>query len=223
MLERAGTASPSVVSDKAYAGEEGLYMAGIEAIVAAIAQEADESALHIVADAEDAAQKTLDAAHASAKGELEAERARLADDAELARRRTKSKCDMIVGQRRLANKQALVQSVLERTKDELRSLEPDAYFPMLLQLVGRYATSGTGTLLLSAADEARMPPDFEERANALVRERGGSLKVEGVDEDLGGGFILRYGLVDVSCTLDALFAERADELRDRVAQLLFQE
>ena len=115
------------------------------------------------------------------------------------------------------------ESALERAKDELRSLEPDAYFPMLLQLVGRYATSGTGTLLLSAADEARMPPDFEERANALVRERGGSLKVEGVDEDLGGGFILRYGLVDVSCTLDALFAERADELRDRVAQLLFQE
>ena len=198
-------------------------MAGIEAIVAAIAQEADESALRIVADAEDAAQKTLDAAHASAKGELEAERAKLADDAELARRRTKSKCDMIVGQRRLANKQALVQSVLERAKNELRSLEPDAYFPMLLQLVGHYATSGAGTLLLSAVDEARMPPDFEERANALVRERGGSLKVEGVDEDLGGGFILRYGLVDVSCTLDALFAERADELRDRVAQLLFQE
>ena len=92
-----------------------------------------------------------------------------------------------------------------------------------MDLDDRCALSTAVALLLSAADEARMPPDFEERANALVRERGGSLKVEGVDEDLGGGFILRYGLVDVSCTLDALFAERADELRDRVAQLLFQE
>ena len=198
-------------------------MAGIDVIVATIAREAEESAARIVADAETAARATLEAAQASADEILEAERDKLEDDAALARRRTASRCDMIVGQRRLANQQALVQSVVDTAREELRSLPRDEYASMLLGLVDTYATGQEGLMLLSADDMRRLPPDFEARLDSVVRERGGALRIERSDLPLGGGFVLCYGLIDVSCTLDALFEEHADEMRDRVAQLLFQE
>lgn len=198
-------------------------MAGIDAIVEAIAQEAESSAKQVVADAEAEARGLVDDAKASAARYLEDEAAKLEDDGELARQRTKSRCDMIVSQRRLAGKQELVQSAIDRAKAELASLPDEEYFSTLLGLVGTHALAEDGQMLLSERDIVRMPSDFPWKVDGVAKGAGGSLDVEKADFSIEAGFVLRYGMIDVSCTLDALFAEHADELRDRAAELLFRE
>lgn len=198
-------------------------MAGIDAIVATIVEEAKASAQDIITEAESSAKETLETARANAERTLDEERARLDQEGELARQRTTSKCDMLIGRRQLARKQELVSEVVKRAQEQLLNQDTSAYFDMLLEVAKKNLAPEAGEMLLSQADLDRMPQDFSQRVSELASSCGGSLSLGLADMPLNGGFILRYGMIDISCTLDALFDERAEQIRDRVAALLFQE
>ena len=76
-------------------------------------------------------------------------------------------------------------------------------------------------MLLTAADYAAMPEGFAEKIADAARQAGGSLTVARTEDKLDKGFILSYGGIEENCSFKALFADKKDELNDRVSKLLF--
>ncbi|MDY4254194.1 MAG: hypothetical protein SOX69_00505, partial [Oscillospiraceae bacterium] len=71
-----------------------------------------------------------------------------------------------------------------------------------------------GTLCMSDEDIKRCPADFASRL-------GGNITVSSVPEKTDGGFILKYGDIEINCTFGALFAAYSDELKAKASEVLF--
>ncbi len=121
----------------------------------------------------------------------------------------------------LAVKQELIAEVLDKAKAAAASSEAGEYFDLLLKLCAKAVRKGDGQLRLSAADLGRVPQDFEEAVKETAVRAGGTLTLSKEPADMTNGFIITYGGVEENCTFDAIFAERANEFKDLVQNILF--
>ena len=55
----------------------------------------------------------------------------------------------------------------------------------------------------------------------MAQKKGGVLEISGETRNIDGGFILIYGGIEENCSIDAMFAEKRDELLDQVRKILF--
>ena len=121
----------------------------------------------------------------------------------------------------LAEKQRLIGETIARAKEELKSLDGEAYFEMLLKLAVKSAQTGEGELLFSAKDLARLPEGFEEQINAALKDKGAVLHVSAGSRDIDAGFVLTYGGIEENCSFDAIFDSARETLQDKAQELLF--
>ena len=66
-----------------------------------------------------------------------------------------------------------------------------------------------------------MPANFREEIKGLAQKKGDTLEISGEARNIDGGFILVYGGIEENCSIDAMFAEKRDELLDQVRKILF--
>ena len=113
----------------------------------------------------------------------------------------------------------LITQALAQTEQYLLGLPDAAYFDALLPLARQALQPGKGQLILNARDKARLPADF---IRQLTRGRTDAV-VEAAEEtrDISGGFILRYGDVEMNGSLAALIEARRDPLEDLINKELF--
>lgn len=196
-------------------------MAGIENIVNEILADAKSRADEVL----DQARKTADEELAAAAGE-NAETAKAASE-RAARAvvdyeaRVRSQCEQENKLRVLAAKQEVIDGVLAKAEERLKTQDAGDYFDMLRRLLATVVRSGEGEIALSASDLSRVPEDFLEKANAVAKEKGGSLSLSDKSADIDSGFILRYGQIEENCSLSALFAENRDRLQDVITSILW--
>ena len=197
-------------------------MAGIDAITSEILQDAEKSAQELLAQARADAESSKASARASAEKTKAKTTKRLEVEQAQYEKRVESRKTMIEGQQRLAYRQHLIETVLRQAQKELHDLPADEYFAMVCKLVSEHAEPGEGTIMFSAADLKRLPAGFAAKLNEAAKKAGGSLKVSKEAADISDGFVLRYGVIDENCTLDALFSQMHDEMQDTVLKTLWQ-
>ena len=117
---------------------------------------------------------------------------------------------------------AVIDEVLDEAYRRILDLDDEAYFGMLLKLLGERVSAGEGVIRLNARDLARVPADFAERAGEAAAAAGGSVRIAEEAAGIDGGFILAYGDIEENASLSAVFASRREELRDRVNGILFR-
>ncbi|MBR1773727.1 MAG: hypothetical protein IJ749_07480 [Eubacterium sp.] len=66
-----------------------------------------------------------------------------------------------------------------------------------------------------------MPSDFSEKVNQVATKKGGMIDISQDTVDIDGGFILKYGNIEINSSFDALFDENKEELTDIVNNLLW--
>ena len=137
--------------------------------------------------------------------------------------RTSSAADMRMRQAMLAVKQGIIDEMLEAAEKKMATQDPGAYFEMILSILAGAVHAGAGEICFSEADLARMPADFSAKVDAVAKAKNGKLVISKNPERISDGFILKYGGVEENCTLQAIFAERRDALRDQVSAMLWQE
>lgn len=196
-------------------------MAGIESITKEISLEADKEAAGIISAAEEAA-KSL-----KAKTEEECNVIRAESDEKISRKlasedkKTQSQCEQAEKLIMLNAKQEIIDGVLSKAKEKLLHLETKEYFDTLLKLLEKQSQADKGILLLNEKDLARMPEDFEKSAQAVATKNGGMLDVSKETVNIDGGFILKYGNIEINSSFDALFEENEEELVDIVNKMLW--
>ena len=196
-------------------------MAGIDKITKEILQDAEKEAASIIAGAEKSAasarekqSKECDALRAEADEKLER---KLAAE----RKKIVSQCEQIEKLCLLKTKQEIVEQTLLQAKAKLLMMEPDAYFDTLLSMMEGSLYSGDGRLCLGQKDLDRVSDDFVAKASQLAAKSGGTLTLSKEPVNIDGGFILKYGNIEINSSLDAVFDERRDEFTDIVNSILW--
>ena len=121
----------------------------------------------------------------------------------------------------LAEKQKLIGDTIEKAKAELKGMDTDAYFDMILKLAVKSAQNGKGELLFSAKDLARVPEGFEDRLNAALKDKDAALHISKDTRDIDAGFVLTYGGIEENCSINAIFDSAHELLQDKVQEILF--
>ena len=196
-------------------------MTGLEKMVSQILEEADASAAVTISDAEKKAAEILGEAGRKAdkirQQREEQSRAKVKSYEE----RTASAADMRKRTAVLAAKQELIGSVLSDACERVKNLDEGEYFEILKGMAEKYLLPRDGKIYFSKKDLERMPAAFREEIKMLAQKKGGSLEITGETRTIEGVFILAYGGIEENGSIDAMFAEKRDELLDQVRKILF--
>ena len=126
--------------------------------------------------------------------------------------------DMERRQMLLAAKQGCIDEAFARAARALGDLPRQDYVALLARLAAENG-NGDEELVLSAADRDAIGPAVVSAANAL--KPGAAFTLSSESRDLGGGLVLKRGLVEVNCTFDTRLRQLRQEMATDVAQILF--
>lgn len=195
-------------------------MAGVNDLTAQILKDAREKADGIIADAESKAKDTVDQAKKEALEVSEKAKAQAEKDASDYAARIRSQIGMQTRQKTLKTRQDIIEQVIDMAYKKLASMDDASYFAMITSLVAKNAHREAGEILFSKKDLERLPEGFGENLQKVIPE-GASLTVSTECAPIEDGFVLRYGGIEENCSLKALFAEKQEDLRDKVHQVLW--
>lgn len=190
-------------------------MTSSEKILAGIAEESKAQADKINSDAEKQAADIIAAAKAEAETDAEKIRADAEKKAELIINSGKSSAELLKRDTALNCRRGLIEKALNFVADTVNAYGDKDYFDFLLTLIKKEKLNGKGEVYLSVKDKARDIAAFKSELSAL------DLTLSDTFADINGGFILKYGDIQINGELSALIHEKRDVLTDELNKALF--
>ena len=190
-------------------------MTSSEKILAGIAGEAKTEAEKITAEAEKQAADITAAAREEAESEAEKIKAEAEKKAELIINSGKSSAGLLKRDTALNCRRELIEKALNFVADTVNAYGDKDYFDFLLTLIKKEKLNGKGEVYLSVKDKARDIAAFKSELSAL------DLTLSDTFADINGGFILKYGDIQINGELSALIQEKRDVLTDELNKALF--
>ncbi len=196
-------------------------MAGIENITKVIARDAESEAASIIASAK------ANADAVTKKAQDEADKMKAEADERLEkllkneRKKIQSQSEQIEKLRMLKQKQQIIEDTLDKAKETILGYEDKKYFETLLKILENSVQADKGILYLNSKDLGRIPDGFDKDINAVATKKGGTLEIGSDAAKIDGGFILKYGNIEINSSIDALFEENEEKLVDIVNSTLF--
>ena len=190
-------------------------MTSSEKILAGIAGEAKTEAEKITAEAEKQAAEITAAAKAEAETDAGKIRAAAEKKAELIINSGKSSAGLLKRDTALNCRMGLIEKALNFVADTVNAYGDKDYFDFLLTLIKKEKLNGKGEVYLSVKDKARDIAAFKSELSAL------DLTLSDTFADINGGFILKYGDIQINGELSALIHEKRDVLTDELNKALF--
>ena len=124
--------------------------------------------------------------------------------------------------RLLQEKSRLIGLEIDAYRQKILSLPDEAYYAYFCRYLEKMEPGGE--ILLAAADRARDRKCFEKQMEETERKTGKTWVYTGkTTEDAASGLIVRYGKIEENLSLEAIFSEREDEVKDRLFAVLFRE
>ena len=190
-------------------------MTSSEKILAGIAEESKAQADKINSDAEKQAADIIAAAREEAETDAEKIRAEAEKKAELIINSGKSSAELLKRDTALNCRRGLIEKALITVADTVNAYGDKDYFDFLLTLIKKEKLNGKGEVYLSVKDKARDIAAFKSELSAL------DLTLSDTFADINGGFILKYGDIQINGELSALIHEKRDVLTDELNKALF--
>ena len=190
-------------------------MTSSEKILAGIAEESKAQAEKITAEAEKQAAEITAAAREEAESEAEKIRAEAEKKAELIINSGKSSAELLKRDTALNCRREFIEKALITVADTVNAYGDKDYFDFLLTLIKKEKLNGKGEVYLSVKDKARDIAAFKSELSAL------DITLSDTFADINGGFILKYGDIQINGELSALIHEKRDVLTDELNKALF--
>lgn len=190
-------------------------MTSSEKILAGIAEESKAQADKINSDAEKQAADIIAAAREEAESEAEKIKAEAEKKAELIINSGKSSAELLKRDTALKCRRGLIEKALITVADTVNAYSDRDYFDFLLTLIKKEKLNGKGEVYLSVKDKARDTASFKSELEAL------GFTLSDNFADINGGFILKYGDIQINGELSALIHEKRDVLTDELNKALF--
>ena len=198
-------------------------MTGTEKIKAKILEDAKNKAFEIE---EQARQEALSITDQALK-EAEMKKAEILKKAEAegqeAYRRLISVASLEARKEILKAKQDMVDEAFIKAIEKITGLPDAEYQEMLEEMIAGAASDGTGEILLSGRDRKRVDSNFADNINRRLKTVGKNGTVSLSDEIIQpeGGFVLRYGDMEINGTFEIVFDMLRPQIENDVVKILF--
>ena len=193
-------------------------MNGIEKIIERISGDAQAEIDAILNEARAEAAEITAGYEAQAKAEADEILARGERSAAEREERLVSMTQLECRKALLAARQEVIDDSFRQALKKLLELPEEDYVALLVKLAVQAAPKGTGKLIFSQADRARMGKAVVMAANEKLN---GSLTLSEEARPMSGGFVLSDGAVEVNCSFETLVRLQKAELTGKVAGVLF--
>lgn len=196
-------------------------MAGLDKVKEQILSEARAVAEGKLIDAENEAKQILEEAKDEAEKTGDDMKQKSDEEVKKYNEKIASSCDMQKRTRLLETKQELINQLFIKALDKVNKMGTPEYMEFLLKVLDKRLKPEEGVIYLSPTDLSRLPFDFRTKADSLAKAQGGSITVSREAKNIDNGFVLTYGNIEENCTIEALFNDKKDDLRDILHKLLF--
>ena len=193
---------------------------GIDTITAKIASDAAEYASELISEATQKAEEILEEAEHEADGILKRMAEQGAKDAVTTRHRKHSAAELEARKMRLAVKQKAVARAMEAAIDHLANMKPEAYIEFLAKKITETGVK-EGQLILNAKDKAALGEKLVKAANKSLQD--GKLALSEQTADAKGGFILKYGDLEINSSLETMINSAKEDVTPEVVAVLFEQ
>lgn len=195
-------------------------MTGLNKIIERISQDSVAKCDSIIFDANNEAAKIKNAAIVESDSEkqkvVEAAKVQAKTITEMA----ESSAQLATRKKLLATRVEIINDSINTAYEKMKAMPNNDYFAALYSLVKKYAQDSEGTMLLSQKDLGRKPKDFDKKINEGLLKNA-KITVSDKPANIGDGFILVYGDVEINCTFDALIEDSRDDLKDKIYNIVF--
>ena len=196
-------------------------MAGIEKITNEIQLDAEKEAAGIIEAAGNAAKKAREDAIRESEAYISSANEKLDKKRAAEEKKILSQCEHIEKLKMLETRQEIIEDTLLKAKNQILDMDAKEYFDLILSLLEKRVLPEKGLFAMNSADLKRVPADFASKINAIASKDGGELRISDSAANINGGFILKYGNIEINSSVDALFDEHRDEFVDIVNKVLF--
>lgn len=200
-------------------------MAGVEKLKERILEEARLQAQNNIKRAEEQASEIYKAAREEADIKSRAIIEKAQNDALERKKRIMSYAALEARKQRLKAKQEMVDEAFEKALDRLKSLSQKEYMGILADMIVKSVGDGGQEVILSQKDREAMGASLVETVNKKLEEKGvpGRVRLSDETRELGGGFILKAGNVEMNNSFEAVIRMQRERLEAEVVQVLFGE
>ncbi len=193
-------------------------MTGLDKILAQIKADTDYTCADIQKQADAKCTDILNSAHAEAdKIRMNGESKAKEIAAELLKR-AESSAELLRRSVMLSAKQEIISASLDSSLNYLCDLPDKEYFDLICAMIAKYSEPSEGVIILSSKDLSRLPKDFNSKVSECAK---GILSLSDETADIKGGFILKYGGIEVNCALESIFLAENECFSDTVSRILF--
>lgn len=114
----------------------------------------------------------------------------------------------------LSAKNKIIADVTERIKKDIENMADDEYFGFLSKLLENNCEDVQGTIYFNEKDFLRIPDSFKKTLSDK------KLTLSSEKADIDGGFIIRYGKVDINCSISGIFEDKKSVLSDIINKFI---
>jgi V/A-type H+-transporting ATPase subunit E len=122
-------------------------------------------------------------------------------------------------------RQECINEVFDAALKNLSEMPADKYEQFIQAMLLDVARNEPGTIAFNEKDKGRLGQRFISSLNEKLKTKGQSAKLSMAEDSLisSGGFILRYGDMEINCTLEVILNMKRPALESEVAKILFNE
>jgi len=200
-------------------------MNGAEKIKERIISDARERAGKILEDARLEAQDIIKAAEKQAFQRVTIMTEKAKEEAALYKERFRAAGEMEARKSILKIRQETIDEAFSTAVSRIADLPDDQYSQFIEDVLLNVIIDGEGSLVLNKRDKQRLGQKFVGKINKKAKNSGkkAELKLSDDDLDSSGGFIVRYGEMEINCTLEVIINMIRPNLESEVAATLFSE
>ncbi|HOA14876.1 MAG TPA: V-type ATP synthase subunit E family protein [Bacillota bacterium] len=200
-------------------------MENLSPLVKKITERAQAEAASIIAEAEEAALKTLEAAGAQSLDKVAAILREAESKGQEMVRRARVQASLSLRNGALEKKGEWVRKVLDALPGKLHSLNDKDYSAMIRGFVLSVAPTGLVRVVPAEADKALFNSSFVKGLNEVMEARGQdtTFVLPGETDDFEGGLLLLGENVSVDCSLASICEYHTEVLEPIILEALFPE
>lgn len=200
-------------------------MENLSPLVKKIIERAEAEAAGIIAEADEAAIKVLEAAGAESLDKVAAILREAEAKGQETVRRARIQAALSLRNSALEKKGEWVREILAALPEKLHSLNDKDYSAMIRGFVLSVAPTGLVRVVPAEADRAVFNSSFVMGLNEVMEARGQDTTfiLPGETEDIGGGLLLLGDNVSVDCSLDSICEYHTEVLEPIILEALFPE
>lgn len=187
-------------------------MADSKALCEKIIEDAELEARNIIAGAEKEAFQKVSIMIEKAK-----------EEAAQIEKRMQAIAQMEERKRQLKARQDTLDKTFRLSLDRIASLPDDKYAAYIEKVLLKAVPEGRGVIVFNLKDKERLGKKFVAEINRKLKESGRNSELILADESLSssGGFVLKYGDMEINCTLETILSMARPALESEVAAILF--